>query len=360
MYAACHRGRLVGMRREGREPRAAASARESGSRSQRRDNKPREASGTSFTPTLRTPRRGRGSKTVRLRVRAEGAQHPVRPPPLALRRARQGQPALEDLVRLVGVHVNVPVAVLRLGPRDFHLLMPAVAPAHRIGLHGKGQVLMHPGVGPPDAFGVGVGGLVRGDALALPEVPSAVRLLQLHQRGGHAARPFSFGQPPAAEVVRAGDDAGADSLGDPDLVHEVADLGPNANEIAGCQTEPRGIGRVHPGRVGVGDLDQPLRVGAARVDQGREAIGREQDELVRRAVDGVRMDVASNVLRDRELRPAELRERRGVELELARGSAEAKLRRRRRSSRRSGRPSSVATGAGVGTMFLGGAAGTFV
>src|SRR2546423_673431 len=79
---------------------------------------------------------------------------------------------------------------------------------------------------------------------------------------------------PAPHVVAAGDDAGADALRDPRLDDEVADLGLDAEQVAGPHAaEALGVTGVEPERVRVRDLVQPLRVGAPGVDLHREPEG---------------------------------------------------------------------------------------
>jgi hypothetical protein len=86
-------------------------------------------------------------------------------------------------------------------------------------------------------------------------------------------------QAPAPEVVAHRDDAGLDALGDPDLVDEVADLRLDLDEVAGLDAQALGVLRVHPHRVLVADLVQPLGVGAPGVDQRGQAEGRQEQHL---------------------------------------------------------------------------------
>ena len=86
---------------------------------------------------------------------------------------------------------------------------------------------------------------------------------------------------PAAHVVRAGHDTGPDALGDPGPGHEVADLGLHPDQVAGAlDPQPGGVGGVDPERVGVRELVEPLGVGGAGVDLGRQAEGGQQHHLV--------------------------------------------------------------------------------
>ena len=74
---------------------------------------------------------------------------------------------------------------------------------------------------------------------------------------------------PAAHVMAAGHDPGFDALRDPGFDHEVSDLGLDPDQIAGSYPDPLPIRGVEPEGIGVGDLVQPLGVGAAGMDLHR-------------------------------------------------------------------------------------------
>src|SRR5439155_1388069 len=177
---------------------------------------------------------------------AEGAEHPVGTAPLPARRPREREPTPVDLVRLVRVDADVPVTVFRQGARDPDLLVPAMTAAHGIGLDGKRQVLMHAGLRPPDPARVGIGGVVRLDPAQLRQLPPTSLLLDIHEGGREAARPFPFREAPPAEVMRARDDTRADPLRHPDPIHEMADLRLDPDETARRDAETRGVGGVYP------------------------------------------------------------------------------------------------------------------
>src|SRR5271170_7840817 len=150
------------------------------------------------------------------------------------RGAGELHPALVDLAGPGGVDGNVAVAVAGFGGADVHGLVPAVHAGNGIGMHGKGEVLVDSGVGPPDPGGVGVLGVVGPDVTSGVHGPACLAVLQV-DRGHHAARAdvLMAGELPAAHVMRASDHAGPDTLGDPGLGHEVADLGFHPDEVTG-------------------------------------------------------------------------------------------------------------------------------
>src|SRR2546426_8818720 len=263
------------------------------------------------------------------RVGLEGARQPQRPAQIARarRRPRQRQPLAIDLERLVGVHEDVAIALVGAGPRHAHLLVPAVLAADRIRLDREREVLVHTGVLPPDARGVGSGALDRLDAVQLPLPPLAGRLArEIDERGGPPLAARRLGQPPAPEVVRARDDARADGLGHPDLVDEPADGRRDLEQLAGRHAEARGVLRMQPERVRVRDLVEPLGVARACVDQRGQPDRRQQHHLALRAVDVRPVDVAADVAGHRVLGPLPVLERLAEELQLARGRREADAR----------------------------------
>src|SRR6186713_3184122 len=64
-------------------------------------------------------------------------------------------------------------------------------------------------------------------------------------------------EPPAADVMGARDDAGAQTLGHPRAVHEGTDGRLDLEQIAGLDAQPARVLRVHPDRIGVRQLRQP-------------------------------------------------------------------------------------------------------
>src|SRR2546422_4161012 len=195
------------------------------------------------------PIQGSRLQTIRRGVGLERPRQPQGPPePAGARRGtREGQPLPVHLVRPIGVDEHVAVAITGRRPAHAHLLMPAVLTAHGVRMHGKGQVLVDAGILPPHAGRVGIRALEGPDSMdmAHPPLPRRLRL-----EGDEGRRPalaaHLLAKPPPAEVMRAGDDAGADGLGDPDLVHEVADLRLDLEKFARGHPEPRRILRVKP------------------------------------------------------------------------------------------------------------------
>src|SRR5207237_4057601 len=110
----------------------------------------------------------------------------------------------------------------------------------------------------------------RPDAVALPHAPLAPRLSrETDERGAPALAARRLREPPPPEMMRAGDDAGPDRLGHPDLVDEPADGRRDLQELAGRHAEARRVLRMQPERIRVRDLVEPLGVPRAPVDQRR-------------------------------------------------------------------------------------------
>ena len=184
---------------------------------------------------------------------------------------------------------------------------------------------MHADVLPPDAAGVGVEGLPGARAVQDVQLLAALLvILQLRQVGHPRIDAHGLFQPPPAQVVAHRDHAWLDPFGDPHLVHEIADLSRHADQLAGLHAQPARVDRVHPDRVLVADLVEPLGVGAAGVDQRRQAEVGQKEHLAPVAVDVVRTDVACQRPRDQvlTLRPAPAPQRVAVELQLAAGRLE--------------------------------------
>jgi hypothetical protein len=84
----------------------------------------------------------------------------------------------------------------------------------------------------------------------LPHHPFAgFQLAQIDQRGRPALATHILAQSPSAQMMRAGDDAGADALGHPGLVDEVANFGVDLEQVAGRDAEAGGILRMKPQRI---------------------------------------------------------------------------------------------------------------
>ncbi len=161
------------------------------------------------------------------------------------RRAGLLQPLLEDPVRPGRVDADLGVLVLRCRLADPHGLVPAVHSRNRIGMHGKGQVLVHARVRPPDPLGIGIGGGVGLDTPNPAQRPLAT--LVVESGSGHEL-PLALVivDLPAPHVVTAGHDSGLDSLGDPGLDHEMADLGFHPHQISRLHIDPTCVERVQP------------------------------------------------------------------------------------------------------------------
>ena len=104
-----------------------------------------------------------------------------------------------------------------------------------------------------------------------------------------------------------------DAFRHPRLRHEAPDSGLDPHQVSRGHTDPGRVARMQPHGVGVGDLVEPLGVGAAGVYLHREAKGRDQAHLV--PVHVPRMHVASGVSRHGHLRPPPLRQRGRPELQ---------------------------------------------
>src|SRR3954468_17502199 len=111
------------------------------------------------------------------------------------------------------INENIAVLIVCTRFRDAHLLMPAVLSAYEIGLHRKCQILMHPAVGPENSLRIRVFTLERFDTVDLAHHPfSFTHLLQIHERGRPTLAAGFFLQAPSPKMMRAGNDAGLNSL----------------------------------------------------------------------------------------------------------------------------------------------------
>src|SRR3954451_14611251 len=196
--------------------------------------------------------------------------------------------------------------------------MPAVLSAYEIGLHRKRQILMHPAVGPEDSLRIRVFTLERFDAVDLAHHPfSFTHLLEIHECGGPTLAAGFFLQAPSPKVMRAGNDAGLDSLCYPYLIDEVADFGMHLEQIAGAHFKVSGVSSAEPYWVAIGNFIEPFGVARSRMDQSRQAERRQQQHLVGIEIDVVRMDMALNVPGYRILGPLPVFQCLGEKFELA-------------------------------------------
>ena len=148
---------------------------------------------------------------------------------------------------LYRIDKDIPVSVFRPRPLYFHFLVPAVLAADEIRLNWKGEVLVYSPVLPPYSLGVRVLAFKRPHAVDLAHLPfSRLDLLQVNQGCGPMCSARLFLQSPATEVMRAGDNAGSDSFGDPDLVHKVTDLRADFEKVSGRNLQPLCILRMNP------------------------------------------------------------------------------------------------------------------
>src|SRR5947208_3415397 len=106
--------------------------------------------------------------------------------------------------------------------------------------------------------------------------------------------------------MAACDDSRPDAFSDPRLHDEVSDARLDAHELTGLHAESIRILRMHPQRIRMRDLIEPLRVRAARVNLDRQTKGRDQRHLARFEILG--MDVTADVAGNGQLRPTPLRE----------------------------------------------------
>src|SRR3990170_4058386 len=167
------------------------------------------------------------------------------------------------------------IIVFRAGFGHTDFLVPAMLTAYGIGLHRESQVLVHAAVFPEDSFGVRVVAFEWFNSMYLPHQPLArLDLFEIDQCGRPALAAAIFGQTPAPEMVRAGDHAGLDAFGRPDLVDEITDLGVDFEEIAGLHVETLGVLGVKPERIAVGNLVEPFGIARPRVNQRRQTEGR--------------------------------------------------------------------------------------
>src|SRR5579859_3883601 len=161
--------------------------------------------------------------------RAVGTNHPQRttqPIRAMALRACQGQPSLVYLLSLARIHIYITVAIPRVSCLDLHLLVPAMHAADRVGMDREGQVLMHASLAPENASRVRVIALERTYSFQVPQAPYAIVFSpQRCQRRSPAIRAGARLQTPASEVMRAGNYARPDAIGQPCSIDVVANLG---------------------------------------------------------------------------------------------------------------------------------------
>src|SRR5262245_22042482 len=104
---------------------------------------------------------------------AHHSREPFRPAkhPQTSHTARQSFPSLVDIERQIGVHKDVSVTIVLSGTLHTHHLMPAMHAANWVRVHGERDVLMDPGVIPPDACAIGIIALIRLNAAHLTHLP---------------------------------------------------------------------------------------------------------------------------------------------------------------------------------------------
>ena len=163
---------------------------------------------------------------------------------------------------------------------------------------------------PPDPRGVRIVARERSHALELAHPPlPALDLLELDERGGPPLATRRAMKPPAPQVVRARDHARVNRLRHPGAIDEVTDRRRDPEELARRDAEPGPVLWMEPQRVRVRDLGEPFRVARARVDERREAEGRQEHHLAPGAIDLRPVHVAPDVARHGLRGPLPLLER---------------------------------------------------
>src|SRR5947209_4362622 len=89
---------------------------------------------------------------------AAGAEEPLGPALVvgAGGGARELEPLTVDLEGAVGVDHDVAVPIVGEGALDPYFLVPGMGAADGVGVRGERQILMDPGIVPPDAGRVGI------------------------------------------------------------------------------------------------------------------------------------------------------------------------------------------------------------
>ena len=156
-------------------------------------------------------------------------------------------------------------------------------------------------------------------------------LAQVHVAAGPAIGPGVGIEAPAAHVMRAGDDPGRiPSVTHARLTRWPLSVSTRTRSPLRTPIRAASSGWIQTG-LRVGDLVEPLRVAGPGVDEDRQAERRDEGEVVRPG-HPLAGDLAGDVGRDRELRPAPVAQRRGVELEASRRRREPAPAPRRRPS----------------------------
>src|SRR5947209_11245950 len=99
-------------------------------------------------------------------------------------------------------------------------------------------------------------------------------------------------------MMRAGHYTGTNSLRHPYTVNKVTNRALYLDQAASGHAQPFGITRMHPDRVLVGNLVEPLGIAGAAMNQGRQAEGRQQEHLALADIDVVAMNVALYICGD--------------------------------------------------------------
>src|SRR6266404_9781653 len=143
--------------------------------------------------------------------------------------------------------------------------MPAVHSAHGIGVDRECKVLMHAAFLPEDSLRVGIVALERLDAFDLTKPPPPIaQLIQIDKRGRPSVGALIILQSPAAEVMRARDNARPDAFGRPYSNDEVPYFCAHTREVAGLEAKLRSVLGVHPQRIRMRDLVKPFGISGSR------------------------------------------------------------------------------------------------
>src|SRR5215469_3212356 len=148
-------------------------------------------------------------------------------------------------------------------------------------------------------------------------------LSQVNQCSGPPFTTSLLLQSPASQVVGAGDNAGSDCLGDPDLVDEIANRGLHLYQVAGFHAEPVGIMGVQPHWILVRNFVQPLGVAGAAVYECWQPEGWQQQHFILAEINIVRMNMALDIGGSRILWPFPVLQCFGIELKFARRRGKA-------------------------------------
>src|SRR5579872_3075679 len=134
-------------------------------------------------------------------------------------------------------------------------------------MYGKGEVLMHADIGPPNAVGVGVRRFVWHEERCAFHRPLGIVPAELD--GRHQLTLSGIPELPATHVMAARYHARFDSFRNPRFDDEISALRCYANEIATLNRKSLCVLRMNPKRIDVRELIEPLGVCAARVNLRR-------------------------------------------------------------------------------------------